>query len=80
MKKNILIKLKKSILFSSLMFFLISCQNQNLYVSKINKNVKSYQKALIDNSITASNVTIVYKDGKKLFIQLSIQVKMEIWI
>ena len=66
MKKNILIKLKKSILFSFLMFFLISCQNQNLYVSKINKNVKSYQKALIDNSITASNVTIVYKDGKKI--------------
>ena len=62
--------MKKIILLFSIILITISCQNQSQKVNPIEK----FQKNLVEQGVTGSNVTQVFKVGKVIFIILLILV------
>ena len=55
--------MKKIILLFSIILITISCQNQSQKVNPIEK----FQKNLVEQGVTGSNVTQVFKDGKVIY-------------
>ena len=55
--------MKKIILLFSIILITISCQNQSQKVNPIEK----FQKNLVEQGVTGSNVTQVFKDGKVVY-------------
>ena len=55
--------MKKIILFYSIILIAFSCENPNQNINPI----ETFQRNLVDQGITGSNVTKVFKDGEIVY-------------